>query len=467
VTCAPTDSIAEASRIMAAHGVGSVLVRGPAGQPLGIVTTRDLRDRVLAAGRASDEPVTTVMSSPVLAVSPEAFVFEALLLMTQHDVHHLAVVEAGQLVGVVSSHDLLLVQAASPLEVTRRILACRSLDELAAAMPALTEATRVLFEQGVSGYQLGRVVSELNDLVIRRVLGCVEEDLRPHEPGTPPVLYCWLALGSEGRREQTLHTDQDNALVYEDPGPMLRKPAERYFAAFTERVIAGLIRLGYPRCPADAMASNPKWRQPLATWRDYFAQWVRDTTPEHLMYSSIYLDFRPVAGEARLADALRDEVRDQVRTWRSFPRHLGKIAVSHGPPLGLFGRFRLRREDGRRGINVKLGGLLLLNNALRAYAVELGLAETNTIERLEAATRMGRCFTSAEAEDIRQAYETLFRLRLRHQLARLAVGERPDNLLDPSALSRSDQQRLREAFRAIQRLQGKVEDRYLTQLLER
>jgi len=215
-------------------------------------------------------------------------------------------------------------------------------------MPELTAVTRRLFEQGLSGYEIGRIVAEVNDLVIRRVLGLVEQDLVAAGSGTPPVPFCWLALGSEGRREQTLRTDQDNALVYEDPPPLLRKSAETYFTAFAGRVIDGLIRLGYPRCPAQAMASNSKWCQPLGVWRRYFTDWVRDTTPQHLMYSSIYLDFRPMAGQERLADALRDEVRAQVGMWRSFPRYLGKIAVSHAPPLGLFGRFKLRRENGRR-----------------------------------------------------------------------------------------------------------------------
>jgi CBS domain-containing protein len=214
------------------------------------------------------------------------------------------------------------------------------------------------------------------------------------------------------------------------------------------------------------MASNPRWRQPLATWRRYFADWVSDPTPENLLYSSIYFDFRPLAGDPGLARALRDEVRAQVRAWRSFPRHLGRLAVSHGPPLGLFGRFVVERKDGARGINVKLNAMLLLVNALRAYAIELGLEETNTLERLEAATRTGGCFTPEEAEDVRRAYETIFHLRLRHQLARIAEGKPPDNFIDPQTLGRNDQRRLRDAFRTIRRLQGKVELRYLTEALQ-
>lgn len=449
---------------MAEHGVGSVVVLDPAGRPEGIVTDRDLRERVLAAGRSAGEPVAAVMSSPLVSVSPEAFVFEALLEMTRRNIHHLAVVEGDRLVGVVSSHDLLLVQAAAPLEVSRMIEDCGSLDGLEPLMPRLTDVTRRLFDQGVSGYQIGRIVSEINDMVIRKVLAFTEHDLR--EAGRiPPVGFCWLVLGSEGRREQTLRTDQDNALVWEEPPPSLEARARGYFETFAEQAIAGMVRLGYPPCPAGSMASNPTWNQPLSVWEGYFADWIRDTTGEHLMHASIYLDFRPVAGDLRLADELRDTVRDRVRAWRSFPRYLARIAVSHSPPLGLFGRFRVRRENGRRGIDLKLGGMLLLNNALRAYAVDLGLAETNTLERLEAATRAGGCFTTAEADDVRDAYETIFRLRLGHQLARLARGARPDNVLDLGGLSRVDQRRLRDAFRAIGRLQGKVEDRYFTQAL--
>ncbi|MGH7265693.1 MAG: DUF294 nucleotidyltransferase-like domain-containing protein, partial [Candidatus Rokuibacteriota bacterium] len=465
VTCSPGETVAGASRTMAAQGIGSVIVVDPGGQLVGIVTDRDLRGRVLAAGRSADERVEAIMSAPVVSISPEAVVFEALLEMTRRGIHHLAVVEGGRLVGVVSSHDLLLLQAAAPLELARLVQSRASLDDLAAVMPELTAAIRGLFEQQVSGYELGRIVAEVNDLVLRRVLALVEQALADEGVGVAPVRYCWLVLGSEGRREQTIRTDQDNALVYEDPAPGLRSWATRYFQLLAGRAIAALVRLGYPPCPADSMASNPQWCQSLEVWRGYFAEWVRDPEPQHLLYSSIYFDFRPVAGADELATALRQQIRDQVKAWRSFPRHLGKLAVSHGPPLGLFGRFLLERRDNARGINLKLNAMLLLVNALRAYAIELGLDETNTLERLAAATRAGGCFTADEAEEVREAYETIFRLRLRHQLARLAEGRQPDNFVDPRRLGRADQQRLREAFRAIRRLQGTIEDRYLTEML--
>lgn len=449
---------------MAAAGVGSVVVVDGGGAPVGIVTDRDLRDRVLAAGRSPDDPVTAIMSSPVVTISPEAFVFEALLEMTRRRVHHLAVVEGRRLVGVISSHDLLVLQAAAPLELSRAIELSPSAAALAELMPRLTEGVRRLFEQGLSSYQIGRIVSELNDQVIARTLTFTEQALRD-QGQTPPTRFCWLVLGSEGRREQTLRTDQDNALVYEDPPALLARSAEQYFRAFAERAIGELLALGYPRCPGGSMASNPRWCQPLAVWRRYFADWVREPTPPNLLYSSIYFDLRPVAGDFTLAAALRDEVRAQVAAWRSFPRYLAKLAVSHSPPLRWFGRFRLERQDGRRGINIKLNAMLLLVNALRAYAIELGLDETNTLERLEAATRAGDRFTAAEAGDVRQAYETLFHFRLRHQLARMAAGLAPDNFLDPHALGRGDQRRLREALGAIRRLQGKVEYRYFTEAL--
>jgi CBS domain-containing protein len=449
---------------MAAAGTGSILVLGPGGEVVGIVTDRDLRRRVLAAGRSSQDTVEAVMSSPVVSISPEAFALEALLEMTRRAIHHLAVVEGGRLVGVVSSHDLLGTHALAPLEVSRRIQAARTLEDVRATMPDQLGAIRALVAQDLSGYEIGRVAAELNDHVVRKVLELAQERLGAEGVGRAPVPFCWLALGSEGRREQTLRTDQDNGLLYAD-APGLDPLAERYFARLAERTIGILVDLGYPRCPADAMASNPRWRRPLAAWCGYFAEWIRDPTPENLLHASVFLDFRAVEGETRLADGLRDEIRTQVTSWRSFPRHLAKVAVSQGSPLGLFGRFLLRRENGVRGLDVKLSGMLPLVNVLRAYAIELGLGETNTIERLEASARIGRCFTEGEVADVREAYETLFRLRLGHQLARLDAGGPPDNLIDPRALARSEQQRLREALRVVRRLQGKAEDRYFTEAL--
>lgn len=450
---------------MTGQGADAVVVLGATGQPEGILTDRDLRERVLAAGRSPGEPVGSVMSAPLVTISPEASLLDAVLDMTRLGLHHLAVMEAGQLLGVVSGHDLLHLHAAAPVQLARMIRSARTLKELAPVLPALVETIRRLFEQGLSGSDIGRIAAEINDHLVRQVLGLVEEALRDSGAGTPPVAYCWLALGSEGRREQTIRTDQDNALVYEDPPAGLRERVQSHVRALAERVIAALTELGHPRCPAGFMASNPRWCQPLAVWSGYVREWIGEPLAgKHLLYVSTCFDFRPVAGSEALARTLRNEIRTQVNAWRSFPRHLAKAAVSHAPPLGMFGRLLLERKGNARGIDVKLNGMLPLVNALRAYAVDLGLDETNTLERLAAATAAG-CFTAPEAEETRRAYETLFHLRLGHQLRRLAAGQPPDNVVDPRALDRDDQGRLKEAFRAIRRVQGKVAMRYFTEAL--
>ncbi|HEU4439038.1 MAG TPA: DUF294 nucleotidyltransferase-like domain-containing protein [Methylomirabilota bacterium] len=465
VTCRAGDSIEAASRLMTGHGADAVVVLGAAGQPQGIVTDRDLRERVVAAGRAPAEPVGSVMTSPLVTISPEASLLDAVLDMTRLGLHHLVVMEGEQLLGVVSGHDLLHLHAAAPVQLARMIRSARTLDELAPVLPALVEMIRRLFEQGLTGSDIGRIVAEINDHLVRQVLGQAAEALHESGAEAPPVAYCWLALGSEGRREQTIRTDQDNALVYEDPPAGLRERIQGHLHALAERTITALGRLGHPPCPAGFMASNPRWCQPLAAWRGDIAAWIGEPLArDHLLYASTCLDFRPVAGSDALARALRDEVRAQTRAWRSFPRHLAKVAVSHGPPLGLFGRFVLERQDGARGINIKLNGMLPLVNSLRAYAIDLGLEETNTLDRLTGSVAAG-CFTSAEAEEARRAYEILFRLRLGHQLDLIATGRPPDNFLDPRALDREDQRRLKEAFRIVRRVQGKVAMRYFTEPL--
>ncbi|MGH7403450.1 MAG: DUF294 nucleotidyltransferase-like domain-containing protein, partial [Candidatus Rokuibacteriota bacterium] len=435
-TCPAGDSIATASRLMTRQGVDAVVVLGATGRPAGILTDRDLRERVLAAGRSPDEPAGGVMSAPLVTISPEASLLDAVLDMTRLGIHHLVVVHAGQLLGVVSGHDLLYLHAAAPVQLARMIRSARTLEELTPVLPALVETIRRLFEQGLSGSDIGRIVAELNDHLTRQVLGLAEGGLREAGAGAPPVAYCWLALGSEGRSEQTIRTDQDNALVYEDPSGGLRPQAQQYFRGLAERVIAALTQLGHPPCPAGFMASNPRWCQPLAVWSGYVREWISEPLEgQHLLYVSTCFDFRPVAGSEALARALRDEVRTQAKSWRSFPRHLAKVAVSQAPPLGLFGRLLLERKGDARGIDVKLNGMLPLVNALRAYAVDLGLDETNTLERLSAAAAAG-CFTEPEAGETRRAHETLLHLRLGHQLGRIAAGQPPDNFLDPRALGR-------------------------------
>ena len=465
---------------MQAHGVGSVIVLDDRGEPAGIVTDRDLRGRVLAAGVSPLQPVSTIMSHPLRTLHPQAPAIDALVAMVRSGIHHVAVVEEGwteglpasgpasqvpsrRLVGVISSTDLLMLQGTQPVALLREIQQQGDLESLARMAPAITRVTASLLEVGIPAVDVARVTAELNDAVVRRVLELTEAHLSARGFGQVPAAYCWLALGSEGRREQTLRTDQDNALVF-DPGPEPVTPGVRaYFERLAQEAVHALVRCGFPPCPAGIMAANPTWCQPVTVWHGYFSRWVRQGSPEDLLFASVFFDFRPVWGDPRLADGLRQHVHEEIAAERRFLRLLASSTARGGVPLGSLGWMGLPRWGSLRGtLDLKLQAVLPLVNGVRVHALDLRLPYTNTLERLRAIRDRSGRFTPLEVDELATAYDVVLRLRLRRQLADLRSGRPPSNRIRLATLNRAERAALREALAAIGRLQAGLRERYLT-----
>ena len=465
LTCAPTLAIAAAAALMSARGAGSIVVVGRDGSPLGIMTDRDIRSRVVAQGIPATAEVSQAMSSPLLSVPAETPAIEALLEMTRLGVHHLGILEAGRLIAVVSSHDMVLAEGAHPLALARGIDAEASLDGLAASASRFTEVVRWLVAGGSSASVVGRLITELNDRLVRRALELVLDGLEAQGHGRPPLPFAWLAAGSEGRREQTLRTDQDNGLVYADPPPALRATAADYFARVAGSMGKALTRLGFPPCQGGFMASNPPWCQPDSAWRGYFTGWMEAQEPQQVLQASVFFDLRPVAGAESVGRALWEWVCERAPSQRLFLGYMAKAALERQVPLGLFGGFVVERSGAHQdSLDLKMRGMFPVTQAARACALSLGLRETNTLDRLLAAGRAG-LLSVPEVDDLRDAYEVIARLRLAHQMACLDAGAPPDNFVNPRALGKADRLLLKEAFKTVAWLQRWIEDRFQTDLI--
>jgi CBS domain-containing protein len=461
VSCPTSTSAAAAACHMWRERVGSVIVVDDAGKPCGIVTDRDLRRKIVAAGR--DSAATTVaqiMSAPLATIGPSAYVFEAAIEMTRREIHHLAVLDEGRLVGVVSSDDVFAMQVAHPVTLARTITTASSLDALAAVAGQVTVLVARLVEEGAAAYEVGRIVAELNDRMVQRVLGLTMDALAAAGETPPPLGWCWIALGSEARREQTLRTDQDNGLVYADPPADLAEPAARFYRRFGEAAIEGLVRIGFPRCPGDSMASNPRWCRPLSAWMQYFRGWMSSASPDNVLAASIYFDLRPLAGATELAASLAAIVQAEAPREAGFLATMARDVASRPVPLTLFGNVRVPRAAPQRGrVDVKGGGTMQLVGAARVLALQLGLRETNSIDRFRAAAAAG-ALGGTEVGELTDAFQLLMRLRLRHQLAQLDRGEAPDNLLVVGKLSHADALLFRDALQIVRRLQASIRDRF-------
>jgi CBS domain-containing protein len=458
VTCEPSASAVDVARLMSRERVGSVVVVGE-GRPLGIVTDRDLRSKCVAEGR---DPRTVsardLMSSPLVTVSADAVLLDALVAMTRRGIHHVVVVDGHRLAGVISSSDVLRLESAHPVAVSRTLAAAASLDALAAAASEITAVVRRLVRGGASAYDVGALVAELNDQLVQRVLELTTAALAA-AGARPPVPYAWLVFGSEARREQTLRTDQDNGLVYADPPASVGAEAATYYSRFAAEAVRGLVTVGFPPCPGNVMASNPALCRPLGDWRAAFMRWLDHPSPAEVLAASVHFDLRAIAGATELGADLAELIVREAPKQRVFLALLARDVVSRRPPLTLLGRVATRA--GR--VDVKAAAALPLTAAARVHALELGLPEVNTVERIRAAGARG-VYTEAETREIADAYQHVLRLRLVHQLAQLERGAPPDNLVDHRALSRADALLFRDALRTVRRVQAGLRERFRTDL---
>ena len=433
----PDATVQEAAKVMAKAGVGSVLV---ADEPPGILTDRDLRNRVLAAGRGPETPVREVMSRPLIAIDPDTPVHGAMMRMLEERIHHLALVEEGKIVGLISSTDLLRFQSQNPIFLQRQLNALHDPKELARYSSEVNSVVETLYRGGLAAPQIGRIVSTLNDTLIARLLQQGEAAL-----GAAPTPYAWIVFGSEGRCEQMVLTDQDNALVYAEPS----EAADAYFHALAEFVVQRLIQAGFPPCPGGYMATN--WCKPLDEWLALFSDWIDRPEPQALVEAGIFFDFRPVYGELSLEPLERRMMSAQRNG--IFLAYLAQAANAFVPPLGFLNR--LRSEGGY--IDLKKGGVAPVVGMARALALAAGSRERSTMERLTAAVQ-GGTLSSEGADNLSGAFQFFLHIRLRAQLDAIRAGQKPDNRIRLKDLTSREQRLLKDAFVMVREMQEAVAD---------
>jgi CBS domain-containing protein len=457
VYCAAEATVREALERMSEEGVRTIAVVDSQRRPLGIFTLLDLMERVVLPGVSLTTPVQQVMTTNPAMLDELSNAQEGLALMASRGFHQLLVVRGGELAGIVTERDLFGLQRVTMRNITQSVRQARDVAALQHVVTDIAALTDNLVAQGAAAEPLTHTITALNDSLTQRLFELLLPKFELRD-----TAWCWLAVGSEGRREQTVATDQDNAIVFECSERDLPVTRERLLR-FAREANDRLAELGFPLCTGNIMARNPDYCLTVDEWRGRFAGWMREPTPEALLAANIFFDFRPLAGDHTLAERLRSWLDATSGENKLFLRMLVANALQAEPPLGWIRTFRTDEGEFAGTIDLKTHGTRIFVDAARAFALALGIGETNTSQRIRAA---GRRLNRDEREIAASvdAYHFLQLLRLRAQRGGLDLAatesasgaERPRhalNRLDPYALNEIDQRMLREAFRQARALQ--------------
>ncbi|HHU09615.1 MAG TPA: CBS domain-containing protein [Intrasporangiaceae bacterium] len=447
ITGAPSMTIAEAARIMRDNKVSSLPVLEE-NRLVGIITVRDLAGRVLAEEVSPQSPVAAVMTADPATLDSAARGSDLLRLMLERGISHVPVLDNGRLVGMVTTTDVARIQALSTDLLTHDIAVAESV----ADMVAVTKALPDLLVRLVEGHQphatVTQRITDVADAVTRRLLALAEAEFGP-----APVPYVWAACGSQGRREQTGVTDQDNGIIIDDA---MAPEHDEYFSRLATFVSDGLNACGYVYCPGDMMATNPRWRQPVRVWRGYFDRWIHKPNPKAQMLASVMFDLRPIAGDSALFTELQHDTLRRAHGNSIFVAHMITNSLTHTPPLTMLRGISTPRSGEHKGtIDLKHGGVIPVVDLGRLYALRGRLAPVNTRERLLEAEQRG-VISSDGGRDLVAAYDVIATIRLEHQARQIAAGEQISNYLDPKDLSQFEREHLREAFLVVRTMQSAI-----------
>ncbi|MFA6061471.1 MAG: DUF294 nucleotidyltransferase-like domain-containing protein [Gallionella sp.] len=452
VSCSTQTSVREVLLIMREQHVGSMVAVDESGRPLGILTLHDVLERIALPQIDLEQPAINVMSTHLSSLPPQALAYEAALMMAKQGFRHVLVVENEKLVGLVSEKDLFALQRVGLRQIGQTIRHASRLEDLQKSAEDIRHMAHNMMAQGVSTEQLTQFISTFNDLLCARV---VELEYAASQLGTLTNHLCWMALGSEGRFEQTLSTDQDNALIFTVPEGMTADRMREIMLPVARRINETLALCGFPLCCGNVMASNPQWCLSLDEWKRTFSNWISNGTPEALLHSSIFFDFRAVYGTMALGEALRAWLCRVASENTRFLHQMAENAMSIRPPLGMVRDFVVGKEH---TLDLKLNGITPFVDAARIFSLASGVTQTSTTGRLRDSAAKMKIHPS-EIEAWIDALLFIQVLRMRHHddaKARGLSDEQLDNRINPENLHELDRRILKEAFRQARKLQARL-----------
>jgi len=451
VQCNGTTPIYEVARQMAAHKVSCLFVTDEQNHIIGYVTDITLRDKVIAGQKNASDEVSTVIDNPIVGIDIEAYVYEAILMMFSTKTRYLLIKKDGEYVGFLSRNKLLSEQAQSPLVFIQSVKSAVSDEELKRKWESVPHFVNQLLERGVNAQIANQVISTIADTIAQKVIEGVIEKVGP-----PPARFVFMVLGSEGRKEQTFKTDQDNAIIYEDKANEHREEVREYFLDFATQVSGRLNGIGIDYCTGGFMAQNPKWTHSLSHWKRNYVSWMAESLPETVINFSTFFDCRFVYGEESIMHELKAFLDEELqKPMEKLFHNMAINALQYEPPLTFFNNIRTFTKDKREVFDIKKA-MTPIVDLVRVYSLKNHVFEVNTGERMKALRKL-EVFNETAYHELSQSYYFLMSMRLKKQAVQIIQDKtHPDNYIDLSTLSKIERVTLKEIFKVIGNFQTKI-----------
>ena len=450
VSCERSTTVREAARLMSASGKNALLVSDGEAM-VGLVSDTLLRERVLAGELEPSTAVDQVMKTPLVFIEDSALIFEAAMLLQEKDIDFLVVRDQHDaVVSMISNEELLDVHRYSANFLIQQIRASTTIEEIVQSHHRLPRIIKALIDSGAHARNITRIITTISDTVLEKLIDKAIEEI-----GEPPVRFAFISVGSEGRGEQTLVTDQDNAIIFEDAGEAETAGAHDYFHRFATRVCTWLDEVGYQFCKGEIMAMTPKWCQPISVWKSYFSRWIGESAPEDLMEVSIFFDFRCLYGDRRLTGELHEHIRSRAQNQKAFLYQMAQNTLLFKVPIDFFGKLSVESGgEHQNTFNIKHVIAQIVGFA-RIYAIFYGFEITNTLQRINRLLETDVLKADVHQEIV-ESYDYLMQLRFRHQVRRIDEGQEPDNHVHIEEISHMEKELLEKILANINQLRKRL-----------
>jgi CBS domain-containing protein len=455
VTCLPMDKISDVAKKMHKNRISSVVVVAFNGKPVGIITEKDLVHKVLSTDQPDlNRRAHEIMSSDLITVKPDDFSYRALLMMTKYNIKHIVITDDNDVLhGIITVKDLIRNRNSGALSIIRQIEYQDSFDGLAGLIREIDQVQQALLTERAFASEICSLLSELYDRITRRVIQIAEAQMSSEGGGKPPVEYCFITMGSAGRKEQFSRTDQDHGIIYADLNHEEQNEAADYFLNLGQKIVSGMEMCGFSRCSGFVMADNPQWCRPLSGWKNMLSSWTATLDPRDIRNMTIFLDYRHLYGESALCEHLKDYSTRLFKDSKHALLFMAEDDLKHRVPLNIFGNIISRRTSSKkRRVNLKAEVMVHLVDCIRLFTLREGIRDTNSFDRIHSLKARG-VFKADDAEFIEAAFESLLMFRIRNSLDRLRDGHTPDNVIDLSQLNKKERILLKEAMLVVNRLQ--------------